>query len=228
MGDGKGRGRRATLSVPEIVAASRRVLLDGGVAGLTMRRLGAELGVTGMSLYTYFPSREDLLRHVADEVIGSARLPPPDAGPWPERIRRYLLDIADGFARYPGLVRFVGDTTRRPVGEQGRRLRRELLGILLDAGFDPAGAAAAHASLTTLMHGFLEVSVTAGDAAPDAGPPEPDDDAPGVAEASAALGALDARARFEEALDLLLEALVARAQRGRPLEPQDAAGDASG
>ncbi len=44
-----------------------------GLPGLTMRRLGNELGVEAMALYRYVPGKEDLLDAVVDELIEGMR-----------------------------------------------------------------------------------------------------------------------------------------------------------
>ena len=60
------RGRPPKLSVPAIVAAAIELLDREGPDALTMRRLGAELGVEAMSLYRHVPSRDALLDALAD------------------------------------------------------------------------------------------------------------------------------------------------------------------
>ncbi len=68
-------GRRA-----ELVAAAREVLETEGPEAITIRRLGAALGIRGPSLYKHFPDKaaiEDaltvvVLQEQADAVAGSA------------------------------------------------------------------------------------------------------------------------------------------------------------
>lgn len=57
-----------------IVAAARELIAAGGVDGLSMRKLAAEVGVAPTAIYWHIGSREDLLNAVLDAMI--ADLPP--------------------------------------------------------------------------------------------------------------------------------------------------------
>lgn len=60
----------------ERIAASALALIDAnGLTGLSMRKLGAELGVEAMSLYHYIENKNDLLDAVADHLYGLIDLP---------------------------------------------------------------------------------------------------------------------------------------------------------
>jgi AcrR family transcriptional regulator len=75
------RSRRAQpLTREEIVGAALRIVDSDGLAALTMRRLGADLGVEAMTLYHYIPSKEALLDLVVERMRSQMRLadPPPD------------------------------------------------------------------------------------------------------------------------------------------------------
>jgi TetR/AcrR family transcriptional regulator, tetracycline repressor protein len=53
----------------DVVGRALAVLDDYGLADLTMRRLGAELGVQPSALYHHFPNKQALLAAVADELL---------------------------------------------------------------------------------------------------------------------------------------------------------------
>lgn len=72
------------LTGERIVAAAWDLIEQRGFAALTMRTLGAELGVSASALYTYFPEREQLVAALADELLG--RLDPAE-GSLPARER---------------------------------------------------------------------------------------------------------------------------------------------
>ena len=63
-----GLGRRA-LDRMTILQEAVRFIDDHGRDRLTMRRLGAELGVEAMALYRYVPGREQLLDGVVEVVM---------------------------------------------------------------------------------------------------------------------------------------------------------------
>lgn len=61
---------RAGLAREGILAAALRIADAEGLAGLSMRRLAAELGVEAMSLYHHVPNKRKLLEGIVDEVWG--------------------------------------------------------------------------------------------------------------------------------------------------------------
>ncbi len=82
---------RPTLS-REVIAAAALALIDAnGLAGLSMRKLGAELGVEAMSLYHYIENKSDLLDAVVDHLYGEIDLPTSiDIANWEQAIRQGL------------------------------------------------------------------------------------------------------------------------------------------
>ena len=60
---------RVPLDRDRIVAAAISFIDEHGLPGLTMRRLGAILGVEAMSLYRYVPGRESLLDAVVESIV---------------------------------------------------------------------------------------------------------------------------------------------------------------
>ena len=63
--------QRVALSQERIVSAALAYIDEFGLPGLSMRRLGAVLGVEAMSLYRYVSGREALLDAIADAMTNS-------------------------------------------------------------------------------------------------------------------------------------------------------------
>lgn len=59
------RAERAALDADTILTAARSIILAEGHERFTLRRLGAELGVTAPAVYAHFGSKEELIRAVA-------------------------------------------------------------------------------------------------------------------------------------------------------------------
>lgn len=59
----------------DVVARAVEVLDDLGLADLSMRRLGAELGIQPSALYHHFANKQTLLAAVADELLARASWP---------------------------------------------------------------------------------------------------------------------------------------------------------
>ena len=61
---------RETLSTAQIVRTAIHLLDTEGVAGLSMRKLGARLDAGATSLYWHVQTKDDLLELVIDAVFG--------------------------------------------------------------------------------------------------------------------------------------------------------------
>src|SRR5215813_12777052 len=57
---------RAPLSRARIIEAALRYVDQHGLAALSMHRLGAELGVKGMSLYKHVADKDDILNGIVE------------------------------------------------------------------------------------------------------------------------------------------------------------------
>ncbi len=80
---------------------------EQGLAALSMRRLGAELGVEAMALYHHVGSKDALLDGLVEQLF-LASLPEPTEGePWREAVRRHARGILDTLLAHPNLVPVV-------------------------------------------------------------------------------------------------------------------------
>lgn len=62
---------RPPLSPASILAVARRLVGDGGVDAVSLRRLAKELGVTAPALYAHFGSKAELLAALADDEFSA-------------------------------------------------------------------------------------------------------------------------------------------------------------
>jgi AcrR family transcriptional regulator len=85
--------RRPGLTVDQVVAAAVSVLDEGGVAGLSMRKVAERLGTGAATLYAYVSGRDELLELVFDELIGTVPLPEPDPERWREQVVTMMGDL---------------------------------------------------------------------------------------------------------------------------------------
>ncbi len=103
-----GKSRTTHASRPEITLAALRLVDEVGVGGLTMRRLGAEVGVTARALYTHFDSRAEVIDsvvdHLWDEAIARIFARPPTDDEW---IIAGLLCIRDVFLEHPQVAMYA-------------------------------------------------------------------------------------------------------------------------
>ena len=105
------RGPRPRLTVDQIVRTAIRIADAEGLAALSMRRVGERLGVTAMSLYTYVPSKAELVDVMLDTALGE--LEPPEAGEgWRARLERVARQNWALYQRHPWMLQV---SMSRPV-----------------------------------------------------------------------------------------------------------------
>ncbi|MGY1741627.1 MULTISPECIES: TetR/AcrR family transcriptional regulator [unclassified Blastococcus] len=104
-------GPRAGIDVDRIVAAAVELADREGLAAVTMRRLGTELGVGAMTLYTHVPGKNELVDLMYDAVLAEV-YPAPPAGDWRARLTAVARENWDLFVRHPWAAT-VG--TGRPI-----------------------------------------------------------------------------------------------------------------
>ncbi|WP_432478902.1 TetR/AcrR family transcriptional regulator C-terminal domain-containing protein [Nocardioides sp. GXQ0305] len=133
----------------DVVDRALRVLDDHGLADLTMRRLGSELGLQPSALYHHFPSKQVLLAAVADKILArGARAVP--AGEWDDRARAACRTLRDSCLAWTDGAEVVA--TARAFGLGARAPYDELVAVLVGGGVpDELAAAAAR----TLLHFVL-------------------------------------------------------------------------
>jgi AcrR family transcriptional regulator len=227
------------LDERQIVEAAVRFIDEHGLRELTMRRLGAYLGVEGMALYRHVSGREALLDAVVESVVDELYRDPDLNLSRPAGWVDYLQRLAHGLRRtalaHPEVFPLVATRpaaapwVRPPL----RSLRgiESLLAVLTSAGFSDEDAAAVYRAFSSFLLGHLLLEVSA--LGVEAGPVEEPDVAP-VHDLSAypilrrlepQLSQDHATADFEEALETLLERIAlmvpARSRGRRPQVPRN-------
>src|SRR5437588_11584179 len=76
------RGPKPRHSVEDVVRAAIALADAEGLAALSMRRVAETLQLSPMSLYTYVPSKAELMDLMLDRVAGEMDGPEPRAGHW--------------------------------------------------------------------------------------------------------------------------------------------------
>jgi len=145
--------KRRTLSRQRVAAAALELVEREGLERLTMRRLGADLNVEGMALYTHVRNKDDLLNAVADLVLEDLDVAFDPGRSWQERLRHAARSWAELQERYPRAFPLIfrsGLQTNRV-----RVLTEEMLDALRTAGFDEPGAAEAYQAFVVLLDSAL-------------------------------------------------------------------------
>ena len=202
---------RQPLSRERIVATALRLIDERGLAQLSMRRLGAELGVEAMSLYKHVASKEALLDGVRELLLADLAAAPAPGPDWADELlgfaRRYR---ALGLAHPEAFGLLARGADRAYVA--GRGSAEAGLQGLIAAGFDPETATYALRSVVRFVLGFNLIDM-AGDDAPAPLPPEELDalgrEQPMVAGLMRSLGPASEDALFEFGLRALITGIAA-------------------
>jgi AcrR family transcriptional regulator len=102
------RGPKPGISVDQIVRAAIEIADAEGLAALSMRRVAERLKVGTMSLYTYVPSKAELLDVMLDSVFGEKTQPTGVAGGWRAALELRAHDDWARYQRHPWVLQVSG------------------------------------------------------------------------------------------------------------------------
>ncbi|MFC7616640.1 TetR/AcrR family transcriptional regulator [Actinokineospora soli] len=91
------------LSRDRIRAGALAVVDSAGLAGLSMRRLAAELGVQAPSLYTHYKTKDELLQDIADDIMATVDTSA-FALDWRAGLRVWARSYRAALAAHPNMV----------------------------------------------------------------------------------------------------------------------------
>jgi AcrR family transcriptional regulator len=219
---------REKLTRDRVLRAALRFVDANGLEALSIRRLGAELGVQGMSLYTHVGSKDALLDGLVEAMSAELEMPPRQETDWRAALRRFAASLRDLVHRHPAAAPLLASRhilPARTLDVVGAYLR-----VLRSAGFDARRALEVVGVVQVYAQGHALTEVSWGRPGKDPGVPA-DDVArlrwvagmvPRDAPDSALKVALDYCARadmnrqFEAGLDLIIRGIEAEAPAVRP------------
>jgi AcrR family transcriptional regulator len=212
------RASRAGLSREQVLDAALALVDQNGISALSMRRLGAELGVEAMTLYHYLPNKEAVLDGIVERVMAEAESGLGDRQ-WDQALADYARSLRATLLRHPGAALLVA--TRPAVTPQTLRAAERGLALLCGAGF-PLGQALDTLNALTLFavaHAASEVSTAAVNAAAAAGSQDyvaglDEDEFPLLTAAARTSAGTDDDARFEFAIATFIRGLRSVASAG--------------
>lgn len=226
----EGRTVRARLSLPIILDAALLLIRRDGVAALSMRQLGREIGVEAMALYRYVPNHQALVdalvNRVVDDLLDSPDMAMPTELDWREFLSRHAHGLRALAIAQPNVFPLIA--THPPqapwVRPPLRSLRwvEDFLGGLLSRGFAEQGAITAYRSFSSFLLGHLLLEVSArgvpvgpaepatqeSDTRPGGPVLDPDlSEFPALTRLAGQMGDFDPDAEFQSALTGLLDRL---------------------
>ncbi|NYI07078.1 TetR/AcrR family transcriptional regulator [Allostreptomyces psammosilenae] len=139
---GTPRNRETPLTVERIADAALALADRGGLEGVTMRAVAAELGVSAMGLYRHVRSRDELLDAMVTRALEELPLDPAPGEPWERRFADLFRGLYRTLAARPVLTRV---RLGRPFLTPGAmRLTERALELLRERGLDETAAITAY------------------------------------------------------------------------------------
>jgi AcrR family transcriptional regulator len=197
--------RRKPLSPERIVEAAIELIDREGLEALSMRHLGAALGVEAMSLYRHFPSKAVLLEAVVARLLADLLLPGSGSVAWQESFRALARDYRQLLLRHPNAIPLLATLQLSNPGALGAA--GAVMAVLRDAGFDARTALHVLATAESFVIGFAYWEAgTAGIRGSDP-PPLPAGADPYIVENWDEISGADCAVAFEFGLDTFVTGL---------------------
>jgi len=145
------KGSRVPLARELVLHTALMMVDEGGIESLSMRLLGAKLGVEAMSLYNHVKNKEEILDGVLDLVIEEITVPS-EAADWRSAMTERAVSALGAFNRH----RWACALIESRVSASTSRLRYfdTIIGTLHRAGFSLELAAHAFSILDCYIYGF--------------------------------------------------------------------------
>jgi AcrR family transcriptional regulator len=163
-GEGRtGPGPKRGLTVEMIIDAAIAIADAEGMGALSMRAVGDRLGRSGMALYTYVPSKSELIDLMYDQVL--AELPgcyELGAG-WRAAATAWAQDVWDFYLRHPWVLQV---SQARPVlGPNEYAMLDTVVRILRETGLEPGVLRRIVGTLFHLVRGTAQTAAESRQAA---------------------------------------------------------------
>jgi AcrR family transcriptional regulator len=159
-GPNRGAARRR-LTREKVLRAALAFVDANGLAALSMHKLGAELGVQGMSLYSHLENKDALLDGIVEAMTWEAQMPPADSTDWRDALRHLAGEIRGMILRHPAAAPLL---VSRPVMPT-RRLEQvdAYVRLLMRDGFTEDRAMDVLRTVFMYAHGYalIEACFTA-------------------------------------------------------------------
>ncbi|MBX9360617.1 TetR/AcrR family transcriptional regulator [Streptomyces sp. WAC04114] len=166
------RGRLGRLSRERVLAAALDLVDSEGLSALSMRRLGAELGVEAMALYRYAASKDSLLDGLVEALylqLEGRLAAEPGAGSdvegpeWRHGLHRMARATYDVCLAHPQVVPLLATRMMAvPMAQRPAAVLRDherVLTLLRSAGFDEATVAEVFRAFTAWLLGYVSVEL---------------------------------------------------------------------
>jgi TetR/AcrR family tetracycline transcriptional repressor len=201
---------RIPLSRERIVEAALRYIDGHGLEAFSMHKLGAELGVKGMSLYNHVANKDDVLDGVVELLWSEVDSAAPSRANWREGFRSFAQAVRDVARRHPNAAPLI--ITQSVMPAPALRVIQAHITAATDGGRSEGDAYALLRTIAVYALGSTLTEVTWSAGQPGCAPAVSDLLRPGTPADLAAVadifcGQHDPEVQFVLGLDLMLRGI---------------------
>ena len=150
MTSSESQSARSPLTKERVLQAAVDLADAHGLGALTMRRLGADLGVEAMSLYKHVANKDEILDGIVELVVGAIEIPK-EGSDWKEAMKRRAMSAREVLGRHSWALGLL--ESRGSMGPTLMRYVDAILGNLRSAGFSIENAVHAFWLLDCYVYG---------------------------------------------------------------------------
>ena len=218
------RRARGSLNQRMIIDAALTLTKRGGMDAVTFQALGAELGAHPTAVYRHFRDKDELLLAMIDALHAEtlAELPEP-TGDWAADLAAIARRTHAVFLRHPAVAAHAYRTARR---EHEFQIVERIIGSLRGAGLNDRDTARLYRVFTDFVLGYSALDGGLASLDPDIRHEDllswevhyralPPAEYPNIARVADVLPSVDDPENFTTAIDLMIEAIRARAAAAR-------------
>jgi AcrR family transcriptional regulator len=151
------RARREPLTRERIVRSALRIMDEEGLAAVTMRRIGRDLGVEAMSLYNHVQDKDEILQAVCEEVLAGFRLPQVEE--WTEATREAAREYRRILLAHPNVITLMTERKAPIANPDSLRAYEFALDLFRTAGLSPADAVMAFHAFGGYILGYVTMEL---------------------------------------------------------------------
>ena len=146
------RRRRGPLTRERVLEAALELADAGGFHSLSMRKVGAQLGVEAMSLYNHVANKEDIVDGLVDLVFAEIEVAEPGSVDWRTAMRARALSVRAALNRHRWAVGLMEG--RMNPGPANIDNHNAVMGCLREGGFTFRDAVHAYSVMDAYIYGF--------------------------------------------------------------------------
>lgn len=223
---------RVTLTRARVLQAALDYVDEHGLDGLTMRKLGAALGVEGTALYNHVQGKDGLLDGMVELVWAETRMRTDTDGAWQDVLQSLARALRETAHRHPEAAHLACSRSVMPT--DALRLMADCITRMEQGGFARADAAQAVCAVVGHAYGYALMELMTQSCGPHEQPPEteaqrirrvaqvlPPDVSDELFEVGLAVCGCETNANFEAGINLIINGVERRRdQNGRRTDGQ--------